>query len=217
MKTLLLSIVAAIALPVVASADDIADMKKIVKWVKPQFGDFCDFPEFASGQDIAENNKVYRIDYRYGYESDQDAAHRYTLYELHCGNGAYNVSNVYVGIGEDGARTLISFAEPELDIVYEDPDTSMKLKAPPKVTGFLTSNSLVNSSFDPATRRITSFSKWRGLGDAWSSGQWEFKDGQFVLREYTIDPVYELNGETGDNPDPEMDRPQDVFKLFPLP
>jgi hypothetical protein len=58
--------------------------------------------------------------------------------------------------------------------------------------------SLVNSDFDPDTATLSSYSKWRGIGDASSSGTWVFDDGRFVLARYEVDASYdgEVNPET---------------------
>ena len=50
----------------------------------------------------------------------------------------------------------------------------------------------------PATRTVTSHSKWRGLGDASSSGQWLFHNGRFILKSYDADASYdgEINPQT---------------------
>ena len=56
----------------------------------------------------------------------------------------------------------------------------------------------MNSEYDEATRSITSYAKWRGLGDASSSGTWMFRDGTFTLVKYEVDASYdeEINPET---------------------
>ena len=84
----------------------------------------------------------------------------------------------------------IHFAAPQLDITYPDDDyesSSYKLR----VTGFTARPTLVNSSFDPETASVHEFSKWRGLGDASSVGEWTFSDGEFVLETYDIDASYD--------------------------
>jgi Protein of unknown function (DUF1176) len=61
--------------------------------------------------------------------------------------------------------------------------------------GFTSSGSLINSEFDPKTNSISSFSKWRGIGDASSNGTWVFEDGAFVLKNFDIDPTYDGESE----------------------
>jgi hypothetical protein len=199
-------------LPVSASAGDIDDLRKAAEWGKTAMGAECDFPEFESGDGIAENNRIHRFDFKYEYDTDADAAHVFTLYELHCMSGAYNVGNIYVTLSWDNKYQLLSFAEPSLDIRYKDAETMTELMGAPRVTGYRATSILINSSFDPATKTITSRSNWRGLGDAWSSGTWTFDDGQFILTGYDVDPVYDLNGE---NANQDEERPQDIFRILP--
>ena len=136
---------------------------------------------------------------------------RATLYRLFCMLGAYNVVHAYVLKPENGEFSLVSFAQPSFKVDYADGDEMYtELKAPPVVTGFLTAATQVNSDFDPDTNTLSSFAKWRGLGDAWAAGTWELRDGQFVLTSYEIDPVYEAN----------LDDPSDAqrdlsFKIYP--
>lgn len=136
---------------------------------------------------------------------------RTTLYRLFCMLGAYNVAHVYVLKPEHGELSLVTFAQPSFDVDYADGDEMYtELKAPPVVTGFLTAATQVNSDFDPDTNTLSSFAKWRGLGDAWAAGTWELRDGQFVLTSYEIDPIYEAN----------LDDPTDAqrdlsFKIYP--
>ncbi|WP_342587146.1 DUF1176 domain-containing protein [Kumtagia ephedrae] len=61
-----------------------------------------------------------------------------------------------------------------------------------------TDDALVNSFYDDASKSITSAAKWRGVGDASSSGTWMFRDGTFTLVRYDVDASYdgEINPET---------------------
>tara|TARA_R110002020_G_scaffold87061_3_gene214906 strand:- start:179 stop:817 length:639 start_codon:yes stop_codon:yes gene_type:complete len=134
-----------------------------------------------------------------------------TLYQLFCMAGAYNVVQAYVFKPENGDLSLITFAQPTYEIDYADGDeTQTELKNPPKVTGYSTTATLVNSGFDTETQMLTSFAKWRGLGDAWSAGTWAFSQGQFVLERYEIDPTYEANDDNAS--EDQMER---SYTLFP--
>jgi hypothetical protein len=57
---------------------------------------------------------------------------------------------------------------------------------------------LVNSFYDPDSRTLTSWSKWRGVGDASATGKWLFRDGEFTLVRYDVDASYdgEINEQT---------------------
>ena len=47
----------------------------------------------------------------------------------------------------------------------------------------------MNSEFDEQEKAITSFNKWRGIGDVSSSGKYVFRDGDFTLVHYEVDPT----------------------------
>lgn len=136
---------------------------------------------------------------------------RATLYRLFCMFGAYNVVHAYVLKPENGELSLVSFAQPSFDVEYAEGDQMYtELKAPPVVTGFLTAATLVNSEFDADTNTLSSAAKWRGLGDAWSAGTWQLRDGQFVLKSYVIDPIYEFNLDNPTEAQSDMS-----FRIFP--
>ena len=140
-----------------------------------------------------------------------DPDSRATLYQLFCMAGAYNVVQAYVIKPEDGEMSLVTFAQPAYKIDYAEGDeTWTALKNPPRVTGYSTTATLVNSGYDAETRLISSFAKWRGLGDAWSAGTWAFTGGEFVLQRYEIDPTYEANLDSAS--DAQMDK---FYTLFP--
>ncbi len=142
---------------------------------------------------------------------DPPVEHKATLYEIYCYSGAYNTAFLYVLKDTENKLSLISFASPTFDIAYVAGDeTETKLKRDPTVTGYAASFFLTNASFDEKTQTISEFAKWRGIGDAWSAGDWQLRDGQFVLTRYEIDPIYEANL---DNPSQKL---QDKsFQLFP--
>lgn len=130
---------------------------------------------------------VHEIEYRQSYDGAEDPPRRFTLFVFACGMGAYNSSEVYYGHDDvDGLRRL-SFAAPHLDITYEDQEQA-KLKSM-AVNGFEADDMLVNSGYSPQDRTISFFSKWRGIGDASSTGEYSFRDGRFVLLKYAVDPT----------------------------
>ncbi|OCW57517.1 DUF1176 domain-containing protein [Hoeflea olei] len=140
------------------------------------------------------DSMAYPVSWRPGWaEADTPDSHG-TLYKVFCFAGAYNLIDAYVFKGDDETFSLIGFAEPVYTVEYAEGDeTQTELKAPPAVTGFSATLTLVNSEFDPKTNTISSLSSWRGLGDAWAAGSWVFREGQFVLSRYAIDPIYEAN------------------------
>ena len=66
-----------------------------------------------------------------------------------------------------------------------------KLKAPPKISGFVTTNVLVNSEYSAQTGSIAAAATWRGIGDASSGGEWQFVAGRFVLKRFWMDPTFQ--------------------------
>jgi Protein of unknown function (DUF1176) len=134
--------------------------------------------------------QVFRIKYAQKGASASDPLTEIELFSFSCMLAAYNASEVYYLSDSSGKELhLLSFAEPHLDLKYED-DESKKLKSI-KVDGFTASIDLTNSEYDEKTNSISSFSKWRGIGDASSNGTWAFADGQFVLRTYDVDPTFD--------------------------
>ena len=70
----------------------------------------------------------------------------------------------------------------------------------------------MNSEFDEQERSLTSFNKWRGIGDASSSGKWIFRDGDFTLVHYEVDPT-----PTARKCDPQTVHRARTRRLEPLP
>lgn len=143
----------------------------------------------AGPDDEGFGHSVYRFAYRPAYDPegpDVDVE----LFQLFCGSGAYNIRHAFVlKKSDEESPKLIAFATPDLDYAYADEEMS-RLKAPPGIRGFLATGLLVNATFDEKTRTITSHAAWRGLGDAWDSGQWLFRNGDFSLTRFEVDPTY---------------------------
>jgi hypothetical protein len=187
-----------------AAAGEREEIASAARWVAPLFGTTCDFSDLlGDGTGDTSESHRYEIRYRYPGQGQDEPDSRKLLYELHCSMGAYNESFLYVEKDPDsGHFRLLSFARPTLDYDYTD-DSFSKLRKPPRITGFAADFELVNSGYDPATKTISSGAKWRGLGDAWSSGVWEFVDGDFVMKRYEVDPTYDLNVDKPDTSQPE--------------
>jgi hypothetical protein len=149
--------------------------------------DSCDNLKDARGPDTGTKPEVYELHIHNAGETSADPEHLYRLYEFACSLYAYNASTVYYLANDYGEINKLAFAEPHMDIKYAD-DEGAKLKSM-VVDGFTASDVLINSSFDAASATLSSFSKWRGVGDASSSGTWKFIEGQFVLKDYEVDPT----------------------------
>jgi hypothetical protein len=139
----------------------------------------------------------HTIKYRYDYEDASAPERSARLFGFLCNRGAYNESRVYIYANENDELRMLNFAVPELDIRYRNDDPEQEVEEI-YVIGYRTVPELVNSSYDPDTRTLTSWTKWRGVGDASSTGKWLFRDGEFSLVRYDVDASYdgEINART---------------------
>jgi Protein of unknown function (DUF1176) len=136
---------------------------------------------------------VYNLKYR-DLDAGADQPDRMVvLYVFSCELYAYNESFVFYTHDDVSGLKLLSFAEPHVVTTHpKGDDEGAKLKSI-KVDGFESSTSLINADFDEKAQTISSFNKWRGIADASSSGAWRFDRGEFILKDYDVDPTY--NGE----------------------
>lgn len=118
------------------------------------------------------------------------------LFRFFCAMSAYNETAAYYVHDDEGMRQL-QFAVPELDIHYENGDSQGKVEAI-SIIGFQTTDLLVNSGYDEVAHSIVTHDKWRGAGDASSSGIYLFRNGKFSLVQYDVDASYdgEVNPQT---------------------
>ncbi|HEY4191590.1 MAG TPA: DUF1176 domain-containing protein [Mesorhizobium sp.] len=149
------------------------------------YGSQCD-PTLPGGEAVGVPEE-HVIHYTAGGDSGEKAAR---LFRFFCSTGAYNENAVYyLSTATDTLRQL-QFATPELDIRYENDDNQGKVEAV-NIIGFQTDERLVNSSYDDTTKSIVSHNRWRGVGDAGTSGTWLFRDGQFSLVQFDVDASYD--------------------------
>jgi len=142
-------------------------------------------PDSVLGPPVSE---IYKFTFNY---DDEDFPPRsFRLYEFSCTAGAYNFGSVFYGADDYNDIRQIQFAMPVFDVSRQSEDFESAVTGI-KVTGFTAYDILISAEFDPETKTITSFSKWRGLADASSSGSWVFKNGQFVLESYDVDASYD--------------------------
>ena len=151
-------------------------MKGICESLDPASILYPPMPEIFEIKDRSENN-----DYPEG---------PYRLYEFPCTAGAYNFGSIYYLADDFGEISQIQFATPEYDVTNETDDFESAVTGI-KLTGFYAYGIVINPDFDPKTNTLQSFSKWRGMADASSSGQWVFRHGQFVLKSYDVDASYD--------------------------
>lgn len=175
---------------------------------KAGLGDNCDID--VNGSEYFQDN-VYHLRWKDTSYDPAGETREGTLYEVFCMAGAYNVVMAYLFAYKDSPASLLAFATPEFDYAYADDDETMtKLAREPEMTGFSAEITLVNPEFDPETMTLSSFNKWRGLGDAWSSGVWMFDNGRFTLQEFSVDPTYEAN--LDDPTSEQMDKFYTLYK-----
>ena len=141
--------------------------------------------------------ETYEIKYHYGTSGADEPESTARLFRFYCGSGAYNESHVYYLFDDVTGVRELQFATPELDIRYVDDNHEGAVEGI-RIIGFTTAAELENSFYDAASKSITSYAKWRGVGDASSSGHWIFRDGAFTLVKYDVDASYdgEINAET---------------------
>ncbi|MBX9458792.1 MAG: DUF1176 domain-containing protein [Rhizobium sp.] len=188
---LALSVQTLVASPALAT-DDSADIIAARNFAEPALGRRCDFATDDNARP-ADRNNVFHLAFRTKGQDQDSPDHRRTLVQLTCSTGAYNFNSVFALRNDDpdeGGWEVLSFAQPLADFDYLD-EAFTKLRAPPTVSGYIAVTELTNSVFDIATKTISSHAKWRGVGDAWSAGTWEFRDGAFVLKHFEIDPTYQ--------------------------
>ena len=133
---------------------------------------------------------VHELGYRYTYDDASVPDHPYVLYGFECQGGAYNFSQVYLAVKEYEGIVPLAFAEPSLAIVYADTENSSTVESM-AIDGYTAKTLLTNSEFDPASRTITTFSKWRGMGDAYDSATYELVEDRFVLKAFEVDPTFD--------------------------
>lgn len=152
----------------------------------------CDVPPHTSPEEVLTRH-VARFKYTTSSSGEEETRH---IFRFLCGRGAYNEGHVYIMANSLGDLRTLSFATPELDIRYED--TEREKVESVTIIGYRAEQELVNSFYDEKTLSITSYAKWRGVGDASSTGLWILRDGEFSLTRYDVDASYdgEMNEET---------------------
>jgi hypothetical protein len=98
----------------------------------------------------------------------------YQVFNIWCTQGAYNVSSVFYKANRFSGLRQVQFAEPVLD-------------SKDRITGFTTTDMLVNADFSEENLELGFFAKGRGLGDCFTAGTYRFQEGGFVLKKYDVD------------------------------
>ena len=170
-----------------------ADAKgNIFNAFKATYGGICQTLE-PDAEPGAADPEITTLKFKY---ADSEEERQATLYKFNCITGAYNTGEVYYLENDYGEFRQLQFAEPDLDIRYDDPGEETKLKSM-TIIGYETTDQLVNSFYDDKEMSLTSFNKWRGIGDISSTGKYVFRNGDFALVHYDVDPTEdgEMNSE----------------------
>jgi hypothetical protein len=144
----------------------------------------------------ADAPESYLIPWRHHASAEDEPEQEARLLRFLCDTGAYNEGHVYYLWKEAEGLRQLQFATPELDIRYENDDEESPVESL-GIIGYTAEAQLMNSAYDADTKTLTSAAKWRGVGDASSSGTWIFRDGDFTLVKYDVDASYdgEINPE----------------------
>ncbi|MAS04734.1 MAG: hypothetical protein CL534_08580 [Ahrensia sp.] len=177
------------AMPTAAAQEEIGRLSapQLLDLAKATYkGDTCWWDRVEA--DIDQFN-AWDLTFRYEYEKEDGPDRSARLYQMPCTYGAYNIGSIFFFQTEFEGLGPLHFAQPELDIEYGSDDDSVVEAI--DVIGFHTAYAVINADYDPESQTITSFSKWRGIGDAFSSGTWNFIDGHFVLTRFDVDASYD--------------------------
>jgi len=115
----------------------------------------------------------------------------YTFYRVKCFIGAYTEVYVYVAENSnlESGYEVIEFYAPEVEYVFSNEDEQVLSSW--ELVGFSINGSLSNSDYDEETKTLSSYSAWRGPGDAFSSNTYTFIEGQWILTESNVDPTFD--------------------------
>ncbi|VAW21019.1 hypothetical protein MNBD_ALPHA11-1747 [hydrothermal vent metagenome] len=191
-KLLLIGAMIAAAPTPVMAQDTAIDPAPIDALVHERFlaiySGLCD--ELLTGPDLtATEPYIYQLFFRRSYQSSDQPDIEYRLYEYPCYAGAYNISSVYFSANDYDEVEQIFFPFPDYDVTYKDEEETIVDQV--TLNGFYAWENLTNPGFDEKSMTLYSNSKWRGLGDASSSGRWQFKEGRWLLKSFDIDPTYD--------------------------
>ena len=171
-------------------ADPVADAsveKAKAMFVAGQQG-LCDKVEDTRGGANEPDVSIFK--YKDKGATSEDPERVVTLFAFSCSLFAYNESAVFYVHDTVLGMHLLSLAEPNLVITHPKGDDEGRVLESMKVVGFTSTTELINSEVDEKSQTITSFNKWRGIGDASSNGTWQFDHGDFILMSFQADPTY---------------------------
>ncbi|BCG88811.1 hypothetical protein MesoLj113c_49210 [Mesorhizobium sp. 113-3-9] len=148
------------------------------------YGDQCD------KELLANEPETFSIKYKDKDAQPADPDKETRLFHFSCSAAAYNENSVYYMSDDVSGVRQLQFTEPEMDIRYVNNDSEGKVESM-HIVGFRTTGWATNSNYDKDAHTITTFDKWRGVGDASSSGTYLFRNGDFSLVQYDVDASYD--------------------------
>ncbi|OBQ61226.1 DUF1176 domain-containing protein [Mesorhizobium erdmanii] len=148
------------------------------------YGDQCD------KELLANEPEIFSIKYKDANAQPADPDKETRLFHFSCSAAAYNENSVYYMSDDLSGVQQLQFTEPEMDIRYVNNDSEEKVESM-HIVGFRTTGWATNSNYDKDAHTITTFNKWRGVGDASSSGTYLFRNGDFSLVQYDVDASYD--------------------------
>lgn len=141
----------------------------------------------AEETDPGREREQEQFDFTYRDWSDDPAAPA-RLFRFLCSEGDYAQRHAYLLWTEYGGLKVLQFARPELKIEYEGDDEYTPLKSV-TVTGFATTDILVDTRFDPASLRIAGGPCLSETCESSERAIYAFENEKFVLKTFDIDPV----------------------------
>ncbi len=172
-----------------------AELEQARKAFAASHGEECAAPGRDREMQTAEPERYVIRFHSTGSTNDEEREVR--LFRFFCSMGAYNEGHFYYQADNVHGVREIHFATPELQIQYENGDSEGTVEAI-DIIGYRSDGELINSFYSETTKTIHSHAKWRGVGDASSTGIWLFRDGEFSLVQYDVDASYdgEINPQT---------------------
>lgn len=121
---------------------------------------------------------------------EEAAARQALIVEFPCQIGAYSQTAVYLLSDQHGTVSEIVFPSPKFDVNYVGGDEKAGVDTIVVYeTPYL--REVVNPSYASSSRTMAERNKWRGLGDAYTATQWQFKNGKFEIIYFAVDATFD--------------------------
>lgn len=105
----------------------------------------------------------------------------FSLYRFTCQRGAYNITSVILKKNQMTAEIYpLSFAVPEISS-----------EEPVRIVGYSTTVFLVNVNYSKESKELITFSKWRGIGDAFAFYAYLMTPENSILKKIEIDTTFD--------------------------